>query len=31
MPKVLTDRNADIDQLLADAEKQVNPILATVK
>nr|MDT0661735.1 sugar ABC transporter substrate-binding protein [Micromonospora sp. DSM 115978] len=31
MQKVLTDRNADVGQLLADAEKQVNPILATVK
>ena len=30
MQKVLTDRNANVDQLLADAEKQVNPILATV-
>ena len=27
MQKVLTDRNADVDQLLADAEKQVNEIL----
>jgi len=31
MQKVLTDPNANIDQLLADAEKQVNQILATVK
>ena len=31
MLKVLTDRNANVDQLLADAEKQVNTILATVK
>jgi ABC-type glycerol-3-phosphate transport system substrate-binding protein len=31
MQKVLTDRNANIDKLLADAEKQVNPILAAVK
>ncbi len=31
MAKVLTDRNANIDQLLADAEKQVNTILGTVK
>jgi multiple sugar transport system substrate-binding protein len=31
MQKVLTDRNANIDQLLTDAEKQVNTILATVK
>ncbi|GGK80849.1 ABC transporter substrate-binding protein [Mangrovihabitans endophyticus] len=31
MQKVLTDKNADIDQLLADAEKQVNSILAGVK
>lgn len=31
MLKVLTDRNADPGQLLADAEKQVNQILATVK
>ncbi|MEV4753714.1 extracellular solute-binding protein [Micromonospora sp. NPDC049559] len=31
MQKVLTDRNANIDALLADAEKQVNSILATVK
>lgn len=31
MAKVLTDRNADVDQLLSDAEKQVNTILATVK
>ncbi|MFY1634325.1 ABC transporter substrate-binding protein [Solwaraspora sp. WMMB335] len=30
MLKVLTDRDADVDQLLADAEKQVNAILATV-
>ncbi|GFJ90365.1 sugar ABC transporter substrate-binding protein [Phytohabitans rumicis] len=31
MQKVLTDKNANVDQLLADAEKQVNTILATVK
>ena len=31
MAKVLTDKNANVDQLLADAEKQVNSILATVK
>ena len=31
MPKVLTDQNANIDQLLTDAETQVNTILATVK
>jgi len=31
MQKVLTDRNANIDQLLSDAEKQVNTILAAVK
>ncbi|MEV1290390.1 extracellular solute-binding protein [Micromonospora sp. NPDC049679] len=31
MQKVLTDRNANVDQLLADAEKQVNNILSTVK
>jgi hypothetical protein len=31
MQKVLTDRNADIDALLADGEKQVNAILATVR
>jgi multiple sugar transport system substrate-binding protein len=31
MQKVLTDRNANIDQLLAAAEKQVNSILASVK
>ena len=30
MQKVLTDRNADIDQLLADAETQVNGVLGTV-
>ena len=31
MQKVLTDQNANIDQLLADAETQVNSILASVK
>jgi multiple sugar transport system substrate-binding protein len=31
MLKVLTDRNANVDQLLADAEKQANSILASVK
>ncbi|MGH2604839.1 MAG: extracellular solute-binding protein, partial [Dehalococcoidia bacterium] len=31
MAKVLTDKNADIEACLADAEKQVNAILATVK
>jgi multiple sugar transport system substrate-binding protein len=31
MQKVLTDRNADVDKLLADAEKQVNTILASAK
>jgi ABC-type glycerol-3-phosphate transport system substrate-binding protein len=31
MQKVLTDRNANIDRLLGDAETQVNSILATVK
>ena len=31
MQKVLTDRNANIDELLTTAEKQVNQILATVK
>jgi len=31
MQKVLTDKNANIDQLLSDAETQVNSILATVK
>jgi multiple sugar transport system substrate-binding protein len=31
MAKVLTDQGANIDQLLSDAEKQVNTILATVK
>jgi multiple sugar transport system substrate-binding protein len=31
MVKVLTDRNANIDELLASAEKQVNAILATVQ
>ncbi len=31
MQKVLTDRNADPAQLLGDAEKQVNTILASVK
>lgn len=30
MQKVLTERDADIDALLADAEQQVNSILATV-
>ncbi|MET0494828.1 MAG: extracellular solute-binding protein [Actinoplanes sp.] len=30
MQKVLTDRNANIDQLLADAETQVNGVLGTV-
>jgi multiple sugar transport system substrate-binding protein len=31
MQKVLTDKNANIDQLLASAETQVNSILASVK
>ncbi|MEU7904433.1 extracellular solute-binding protein [Actinoplanes sp. NPDC049118] len=31
MQKVLTDKNADIDKLLADAEAQTNSILASVK
>ncbi len=31
MQKVLTDRNADVDKLLSDAEKQVDTILAGVK
>jgi hypothetical protein len=31
MQKVLTDRNADVDQLLAGAETQVNTILAAVR
>ena len=31
MQKVLTDKNANIDQLLADAETQANSILASVK
>ncbi|GAA3547282.1 extracellular solute-binding protein [Nonomuraea rosea] len=31
MQKVLTDEDADITQLLSDAEKQVNQILSTVK
>ncbi|WP_305782453.1 ABC transporter substrate-binding protein [Symbioplanes lichenis] len=31
MQKVLTDRNANVDQLLADAETQVNQILTSVK
>ncbi len=31
MQKVLTDKNANIDELLADAEKQVNAILASAK
>ncbi|TDB81219.1 sugar ABC transporter substrate-binding protein, partial [Micromonospora fluostatini] len=31
MLKVLTDRDANVDQLLADAEKQVNTILSTVR
>jgi ABC-type glycerol-3-phosphate transport system substrate-binding protein len=31
MQKVLTDKNANVDQLLADAETQVNQILASVK
>ena len=31
MQKVLTDRNANVDQLLTDAEKQVNSILANVR
>jgi ABC-type glycerol-3-phosphate transport system substrate-binding protein len=31
MQKILTDRNADIDQLLAEAETQVNGILGAAK
>ena len=31
MQKVLTDKNANVDQLLADAETQVNQILSSVK
>jgi multiple sugar transport system substrate-binding protein len=31
MQKVLTDKNANIDQLLASSETQVNSILASVK
>jgi ABC-type glycerol-3-phosphate transport system substrate-binding protein len=31
MQKVLTDKNANIDQLLSSAETQINQILATVK
>jgi hypothetical protein len=31
MQKVLTDQHANVEQLLADAEKQVNQILTTVK
>lgn len=31
MQKVLTDRDANVDALLADAETQVNQILASVK
>jgi hypothetical protein len=31
MQKVLTDKNANIDKLLADAETQANSILASVK
>ena len=31
MVKVLTDRNANIDELLSSAEKQVNSILSTVQ
>jgi len=31
MQKVLTDKNADIDKLLTDAETQANSILAGVK
>jgi multiple sugar transport system substrate-binding protein len=31
MQKVLTDRNADVDKLLADAETQANSILAGVR
>ncbi|GAB1693327.1 ABC transporter substrate-binding protein [Krasilnikovia sp. M28-CT-15] len=31
MQKVLTDRDANVDQLLTDAEKQVNSILAGVR
>ncbi|MHA6765049.1 ABC transporter substrate-binding protein [Streptacidiphilus sp. PAMC 29251] len=31
MAQVLTNKNADIDKLLSDAEKQINAILATVQ
>jgi multiple sugar transport system substrate-binding protein len=31
MQKVLTEQGSDIDRLLADAEQQVNSILAAVK
>jgi len=31
MAAVLTNKSADIDKLLADAERQVNPILSTVR
>jgi multiple sugar transport system substrate-binding protein len=31
MQKILTDRNADVDKLLADAETQVNAILGAAK
>jgi hypothetical protein len=30
MQKVLTDKNANVDELLASSEKQVNDILAQV-